>query len=289
MEFLENEQLKIIIHPKGAELVSLFDKSSGTEYLWQGDPAFWNKHSPVLFPIVGTLKDNAYFHKDQRYELSRHGFAREMIFDVVKQEKDRIVFSLYSSSETLEKFPFPFQFDISYQLKEKQLQVTYSISNTGDTEMFFSVGGHPAFRLPVDPATVYNDYFLDFAQEENAGRWPISADGLIEKEPIPLLNGTLLPLSKSLFQKDALVFKDLRSSSLHLKSQKTTKGFTFAFEGFPYLGIWAAKDADFVCIEPWCGIADSVDSNQELSQKEGINRLEAGGIFERQWSVEIFK
>ncbi|MFT3946449.1 MAG: aldose 1-epimerase family protein [Agriterribacter sp.] len=288
MEFIENENLTIAVNPKGAELTSLYDKTTNTEYMWSGDPAFWGKHSPVLFPIVGTLKEDTYYYEGQAYQLSRHGFAREMPFTVADKTEKSITFSLVSGTETLQKFPFPFRFYISYALQNKSLSVTYYVINGGDKPMYFSVGAHPAFKVPVAEGTAYDDYYLEFEKDENAGRWPISKDGLIEEQPLKLLSGKKLPLTKSLFYDDALVFKQLKSQAVSLRSDKTGRGFNFQFSGFPFLGIWAAKDADFVCIEPWCGIADSVNTNQDYTQKEGINRLEAGGVFERGWAVEVF-
>lgn len=161
--------------------------------------------------------------------------------------------------------------------------------NRDDKTLFFSVGAHPAFKLPLVPDTTYEDYYLYFNKEEDAGIWPLSAGGQVETAPVPYLQHTHeLPLKKSLFYNDALVFKQLASTAISIKSNRTPHGLTLAFEGFPYMGIWAAKDADFVCIEPWCGIADSVDTNGELEEKEGINRLAPDGLFERTWTATIF-
>jgi galactose mutarotase-like enzyme len=155
--------------------------------------------------------------------------------------------------------------------------------------MYFSVGGHPAFKVPLAEGTTYTDYQLEFNQVEDAGRWPLSAEGLIKDAPVPLLEHTkVLPLKKELFLEDALVFKHLQSDVVTLRSDVTERGLRFQFDGFPYLGIWAAPNADFVCIEPWCGIADSVQATGALTEKEGINALEAGGTFERQWEVGFF-
>lgn len=289
MIILENDTLKVIINPKGAELTSIFHKQKSLEYMWQADPAFWAKHSPVLFPIVGTLKEDTYHYKGEPYHLSRHGFAREMIFSVEEQTESSAVFLLSATEETLQKYPFAFRFTITYSIREAQLQVTYKVYNERSEAMFFSVGGHPAFKVPLAGNTVYEDYYLEFEQEEDAGRWPISKDGLIELQMEPLFNKTSrLPLTKTLFQSDALVFKHLKSSTVKLKSDKTAEGFTFHFPGFPYLGIWAAKNADFVCIEPWCGIADSVNSTQDFTKKEGIEELSSQSVFERTWSVDLF-
>jgi galactose mutarotase-like enzyme len=286
---IESQQLKAVINPKGAELTSLVHKTNGMEYMWEGDPAFWGKHSPVLFPIIGTLKNNVFTYKGQAYELPRHGFAREQPFAVESSSADAITFLLKSDEETLKVFPFPFEFRMKYTVLESSLALTYEVTNTGKDELYFSVGGHPAFKVPLAEGTTYDDYYLLFDQPETAPRWPISPDGLIEHNSLPLLNDTRqLPLSKQLFQKDALVVKGLASSKISLRSAKTPHGLDMDFPGFPFFGIWAAKNADFVCLEPWCGIADDVDHNQDLTTKEGINKLPAKEVFTRSWTVTVF-
>lgn len=289
MFIIEDQQLKISIHPKGAELQSIYHKGNQTEYMWSGDPAFWGKHSPLLFPIVGTLKGNTYYYAGKPYELSRHGFARDREFTVQTQTADAITFLLKSDAASLNVFPFAFELRIGYQISGGTLTTTYRVNNPASGPLYFSIGGHPAFKVPLAPDTTYTDYYLEFDQTENAPRWPISKDGLIERESQPFLNNTnKLPLTRELFAKDALVFKGLKSTSVTLKSARTPRGLTLAFPGFPFLGVWAAPGADFVCIEPWCGIADSVDSNQQWTDKEGIHRLDAGGSFERSWTLTVF-
>jgi galactose mutarotase-like enzyme len=286
---IEDQQLKISIHPKGAELQSIFHKGHQTEYMWSGDPAFWGKHSPLLFPIVGTLKNNTYYYDGKPYILPRHGFARDREFVVETQSADAITFLLRSDEASLKVFPFTFELRISYRIGAGTLTTTYHVTNPATAPLYFSVGGHPAFKVPVASGTTYTDYYLEFGTSENAPRWPISKDGLIEREPLPLLNDTrTLPLTKELFAKDALVFKKLHSVQVTLRSDRTERGLTLQFPGFPFLGIWAAPGADFVCIEPWCGIADSVDSNQQWTEKEGINVVEAGGSWERSWTLTVF-
>ncbi len=286
---IEDQQLRIIIHSKGAELQSIFHKGLQTEYMWSGDPAFWGKHSPLLFPIVGTLKDNTYCYADKAYHLARHGFARDQEFEVESQSPDSITFLLRSDDASRAVFPFEFELRVSYRLQPQGLTTTYRIDNPGQAPLYFSVGGHPAFRVPLASGTDYTDYYLEFDQQEDAPRWPISKDGLIEREPQPFLQSQQkISLTKELFARDALVFKGLRSSGITLRSARTERGLRMDFPGFPFLGIWAASGADFVCIEPWCGIADSVDSNQQWTEKEGINRLEAGGNFERTWKLTLF-
>jgi galactose mutarotase-like enzyme len=286
---LENEILKVVINPKGAELTSLFHKETQLEYLWNGDPAFWAKHSPVLFPIVGTLRNNQYHYQGKSYFLGRHGFAREMQFAVHDHQPDQITFQLQDNNLTHQNYPFAFRFNIRYTLTENSLAVTYHVVNPAKQTLYFSVGGHPAFAVPLTKDTNYEDYYLVFDKQENTPRWPISNDGLIENTPDPLLqHSDRLPLTKELFSKDALVLKSLKSSLISVRSDKTEHGLRFDFPGFPFLGLWAAKGADFLCIEPWCGIADSVNTSQQLEEKEGINALEPGGEFSRTWIVKVF-
>jgi len=289
MQSIENAQLKILINEKGAELKSAFHLLHKIEYMWSGNPAYWAKTSPVLFPIVGELKNKSYFYNGKTYSLSRHGFARDKTFLVTEQSDASVTFSIQSDESTLAVYPFPFLFSIIYTLNDDSLQVTYRVQNTGDDEMFFSVGGHPAFKLPLVDGTKYEDYKLVFEKEENLERWPISKEGLIEKEPQLLLkNSHELPLSKDLLKNDALVFKHLQSRFVKLVSDKTPRGLHFDFTGFPFLGIWAASGADFLCIEPWQGIADSVDADQQLQHKEGIVTLPVGEEFKLSWDVQFF-
>jgi galactose mutarotase-like enzyme len=286
---ISNEKLTVLVNPQGAELQSIVRKDTGLEYLWSGDPAFWGKKSPVLFPVVGGLKDNTYQYHREHYTLGRHGFAREQLFTVAGQGTEHVSLRLSDNDTTRKVYPFRFDFTIQYLLQDDQLQVTYQVLNRDDKTLFFSVGAHPAFKLPLVPDTTYEDYYLYFNKEEEAGVWPLSAGGQVETAPVPYLQHTHeLPLKKSLFYNDALVFKNLASTAISIKSNHTPHGLTLAFEGFPYMGIWAAKDADFVCIEPWCGIADSVAATGELEEKEGINRLAPDGLFERTWTATIF-
>ena len=286
---IENEWLKVDSLSKGAELTGIYNKKHGLEYMWNADPAFWAKKSPVLFPVIGTLKDDTYIYEKKTYKLGRHGFAREMEFSVIEQEKENISFRLESSAATKQKFPFDFQFEIKYSLHENSLKVEYVVKNTGSGKMYFSVGGHPAFKVPLVEGLNYSDYYLEFNKSEIAGRWPISKQGLIEKEPIPLLqNNNHVALTKKLFANDAIVLKHLRSTTVTLKTARSEHGLTLDFTGFPFLGLWAAPNADFICIEPWCGIADSIDTNQELTQKEGIYETHAGEIWTRSWLLTLF-
>jgi galactose mutarotase-like enzyme len=286
---LENEQIKIQVNSKGAELDSIFSKETNLEYLWSGDAKFWNKKSPILFPIVGTLKQNTYYYTNKAYNLTRHGFARDTEFSVTEQNNLSGTLTLTDNEETLLNFPFPFRLDVTYSIEGNTVNVKYNVTNTGNDNMYFSIGAHPAFKIPLERKLVYQDYYFEFEQIEDAYRWLISSEGLIEPTTVPfLINTNILPITKELFRDDALVFKHLNSHKVKLKSNKSKHGVEVSYPGFPFLGLWAAPGADFVCIEPWCGIADSTTSKQEFINKEGINLLTPSQLFERTWSISLF-
>lgn len=289
MPRLSNDKLVVEISTLGAELQSIYNKETRLEYLWNADPQVWAKHSPVLFPTVGELKNGSYTYRGVTYNLSRHGFAREKQFTITDHSETSVTLTLVDSEETRAIYPFPFSFSIQYTLDGNRLYTIYTVKNTGDEYLYFSVGGHPAFKVPLTGDVSFEDYYLSFSQVENAERYPLSSGGLIETASVPFFeNAERLPLKPELFYEDALVFKDLQSKSITLRSDCSPNGLIFYSEGFPYLGIWNKKDADFLCIEPWCGIADSVAADGDITSKEGINVLHPNDIFERQWSVELF-
>lgn len=286
---LENDHLWVTVNKKGAELTSVKSKSTRIEYMWSADPAYWAKTSPILFPVVGTLRNDSFLYLGKFYTLSRHGFARDMVFNLVEQNKECATFQLLSNAITLEKYPFEFSLEVSYKLAKDFLEVSYNVKNTGSDTMYFSIGAHPAFKVPLTDDTKFEDYFLQFSEIENAPRWPIDSLGLIMDKPAALLENTSeLKLTHDLFSQDALVFKNLRSDKVSIKSARHEHGLDFYFEGFPYLGIWSYKNADFVCIEPWCGIADSVLHNQSLVEKEGIIELSSSESWTRSWKVRFY-
>jgi galactose mutarotase-like enzyme len=286
---IENEYLVVKVHSKGAELFSVFNRETGLEYMWSGDPAFWGKTSPVLFPIVGTLKGDKFIFGGNSYTLSRHGFARDVLFEVTRLADDKARFTLKSDEGSLKKYPFSFSLAIVYSLKDNFLHVEYSVENTGLGDMFFSLGAHPAFKVPLTEGTDYEDYYLQFSKKETVPRWPISAKGLIEEKPIPFIDHSeRIALNKKLFFEDAIVLKHLSSNCISLKSDAQSHGLDFYFDGFPYIGLWAARNADFVCIEPWCGIADSVNHDQNFTTKEGIEKMGPTSSWSRMWKIRFF-
>ena len=285
---LENEYLKINIAEKGAELQTLVSKETKIDYLWNADPKFWAKHSPILFPIVGALKDDRYIYNGNSYSLSRHGFARDYVFRAVKQEQNEASFLLSQSEETLKVYPFYFELTIHYKLVESKLVVSYTVKNTGKENMLFSLGAHPAFAVPNTPKTRYEDYYLTFNDDTKLQHYQL-IDGLVSNKMEEIvLSGHKLPLTHHLFKNDALVLKSLQSNCISLLNHKNHHGLHFHFEDFPYFGIWSAPDAPFVCLEPWCGIADEIGTSQQLVEKGGINVLQSKKNWARYWEVECF-
>lgn len=286
---IENEYFKVKISTKGAELQSVYSKKLNEELLWQGDAAYWGKRSPVLFPIVGSLKEGKYVYNEKEYSLSRHGFARDMEFTHQTSTINSIAnFELVNTINTIENFPFEFSLKISYALLGESLMAMYQIQNTSKSEnLFASVGVHPAFNVPLFQNTTFEDYFLQFNQDENSNIYPLTVDGLIKNSSVPFFKGNNeIKLEKSLFYTDALVFKDLKSNNIKLLHQTSGKGFNFSFsEGFKYFGLWSAKDAPFVCLEPWGGIADAEDATGFLEQKEGIQKIGPSDSVNDYWEI----
>jgi galactose mutarotase-like enzyme len=289
MIILENEFLRAVMAPKGAELQSLLHKATGIEHMWSGDTTYWGKYSPVLFPIVGSLKNDTYIYRDKSYSLPRHGFAREKIFKEESISSTEAVFTLTHDLQTLAVFPFKFILKLRYRLNEASLSCTYEVENPGTEDLLFSLGAHPAFAVPfLTTGTAYNDYYLQFSKDESLLRWKLK-DGLISDKTSLLANSNnRLDLSAELFYEDAIVLKNMQSNTITAGCNKHEHGFHFSFCDFPFFGIWAAKDAPFVCLEPWCGIADSIFHNQQLENKEGIQHLPPGAPWQRTWSIACF-
>ncbi len=287
MNIIQNNFLRVTSKSDGAELTSIYHNQHHIEYLWQAENA-WPKHAPVLFPIVGQLKDNTFFYEGKPYHLDRHGFARTSKFVLHEQSTTHLLYRLQSNVETLKCYPFQFVFDIKYELADDTLIVSYIVQNSDDKELLFSVGAHPAFKVPLFENESYHDYFLEFEKEENADRWLID-NGLINDQSTPFLKNTnTILLQKQLFYDDALVFKNLASKSICIKNKTNTHGLQMNFKGFPYFGIWAAKDADFLCLEPWQGIADPVSTCQQLKSKEGMMVLKPNQISRSFYSITFF-
>ncbi|MES2484412.1 MAG: aldose 1-epimerase family protein [Bacteroidota bacterium] len=277
---ISNGILTAIINPNGAELTSLKDGS--TEYMWEGDANFWGKHSPVLFPIVGTLKNNSYLYNGQVYVLSRHGFARDNVFTVKEQTEDSVVFTLASNDDTKKVYPFDFELELAYTLNNQTLTLEYRVYNNGNNSMPFSIGAHPAFALPGS----FESYSLAFEKNEPLVSTQLEDDLLSTKiESIAALNG-IVALNYTLFENDALIFTNLESRAVTIKKNDEDV-LKVSFPHFPHLGIWTKQDAPFVCIEPWQGYSDAQNASGNLVEKAGIINLEPAGNYKSGFSIQI--
>lgn len=287
MVTLKNDKLTVTIKTAGAELTSIKSNANQLEYLWQGGD-IWNRHAPLLFPIVGRLENNTYTIGKDEFQMSQHGFARDMEFEDETESDTVASFVLRSDTETLEKFPFKFELRCIYILKGNQLTVRREVFNIDNKTILFSIGEHPGFNCPWKTGEKYEDYYLEFSQKETAGIVVLD-EGLQTDKTTPYLkNESVIPLTKTLFDKDALVFKNLKSTSISLKNKVNKHSITMDFKGYPFLGIWSKPGTDkFVCLEPWQGIADTKGKNSEFKNKEGIIQLDPFMEFACQYTLTI--
>jgi len=288
MQTLQNDKIKITVAERGAELKSITALADGTEYLFDADPIWWKYSAPVLFPIVGKVKDGKYRAEGKTFELGQHGFARTADFWLVDATDNTLNFALESNAATLKVYPYKFRLEISFELIGNEVKTTWKVANVDDKEIYFSIGAHPAICCPISYRENFEDCYLKFNKPEKSARLPLSANGLTH-ERIPTLDGTELNLTYDLFKGDALVFDDLKSDEVSVCSRKSSKSLTIRAKNFPYWGFWtpAQGGAPFICIEPWHGHADYEDFNGELKDKEGIIKLAVNKTFETSMSFII--
>ncbi|MEK5035220.1 aldose 1-epimerase family protein [Paenibacillus sp. FSL R7-0302] len=269
------------IHSLGAELVSFKRTDTGTEYMWSGDAAYWTGRSPVLFPIIGAAMGGEIHVDGQAYKLANHGFARRSEFTLVEASETQAVYRLSHSENTLASYPYPFNLFLTYTLSGNTLEIGYRVENPGGQEIFFQLGTHPAFNCPIGGEGSFTDYYLEFEQPERLERLFLNKTGqIIQGNSETLLeDGNTLPLNHEMFAHDALVFRNVQSKSVALKSKQSDRSVTVAFTGFPDLGIWQPKNAPFLCIEPWHGVADSEGFTGGIQEKQGVISLPPEGHF----------
>ncbi|EAC8432587.1 aldose 1-epimerase family protein [Listeria monocytogenes] len=286
---LENEVLLVEMKTAGAELTRIFHKDTGLEYLWNADSKFWGRHSPVLFPTVGRLVDDTYLVDGKQYHLGQHGFARDRDFQVIEQTENTVRFELDADEDSLAIYPYKFKLSIVYTIEKNTVAVSYEVENTDNKRIYFSIGAHPAFHLPLTDGTTFEDYYLDFGTEENLETLCLEGpyrSGEIKKivdEP-----ARYLPLSYDLFKNDALIFEALKQKEMTIKSEKTPHYVKVSFPEFPFVGVWTAKaGTPFLCIEPWYGIADGAGESVELRDKAGIEHLEPEAVFASEYEITV--
>lgn len=286
---LENEVLLVEMKTAGAELTRIFHKDTGLEYLWNADSKFWGRHSPVLFPTVGRLVEDTYLVDGKPYHLGQHGFARDRDFQVVEQTEKSVRFELDADEDSLAVYPYKFKLSIIYTIEKNTVAVSYEVENTDNKRIYFSIGAHPAFNLPLTDGTTFEDYYLDFGTEENLETLCLEGpyrSGEIKKVVDEATR--YLPLNYDLFKNDALIFEALKQKEMTIKSDKTPHFVKVSFPEFPFVGVWTAKaGTPFLCIEPWYGIADGAGESVELRDKAGIEHLEPEAVFASEYEITV--
>ena len=276
---LKYGNIEIAVADRGAELQSY--KVNGVEFMWDRKPEFWAASSPVLFPFVGTIKNGAYSYNGKEYKIStRHGFARTEDFELVEKTENSLKFRFSSNKETLEKYPFDFELFITYTIVGNTLEIEYNVVNKNDSDMYFSLGTHPAFALDVNDDIKLSDYYLEFEKNETSKKYKLNEKGLVLDEKADCLNNeNKLKITENVFDDDAIIFEGLKSEKVAIKNSKNSKKLSVEYKGFPYIAFWSKPKAPYVCIEPWYGISDFESASGKLEEKTGILKLEKDGEF----------
>lgn len=280
-------KLSATIFSVGAELKSLIDNTNNEEYVWQGDPNSWQGSAPILFPIVGRLKNGQYQFRGNTYQLAKHGFARTSEFSVESQQNSSITFGLNANEQTRQSYPFEFCLRVTFTLQQAGLVVSYQVQNQGDDVMYFTLGSHPALRLPLEN-NVLSDYFIAFEQPETMDCYFLE-NNLLTENPIKeyLNNETTIDIRPNLFENDALIFKGIKSTKIHLKHRRMGNRISMHTGNAPYFGLWSKPNAPFICFEPWYSHDDPSDASGELTEKPGMMTLKPGAVFNTHYQLSL--
>lgn len=286
---LENEFLCVEITGVGAEVTRIYDKTSDTEVLWNGDARFWKRHSPILFPNVGKTWNNSVSIDGMQYPTSQHGFARDTQFECVESAEDFIVFQMRSTEETKKLYPYDFELCISYRLNGKELDVEWRVKNCTEGKMYFTIGGHPAFAF-AGKDEVKTDYCLRFPGKEKLDYLKIdlaTGTGIpTPTYPMELKDG-YHPLNEEMFEIDTFVFDESQIEEAWLCKKDGTPYVGVRCKDFPNFGIWSPAGAPFICLEPWCGRCDNYGFEGDISEKQNINCLTGGETFEKKYQIVV--
>lgn len=286
---IQNEHLTVKIHEKGATLWSIQDKD-GTEYLWQGDERYWSDRAPNLFPYIARMTQGQYKFQDKTYHMDIHGFAKDIIFEAEQISDSHIVFSIRNTEKTYTQYPFQFCFSIIYKLEGFKLSTTYYVRNDDEKTMYFGVGGHPGFNVPLEEGRSFEDYYLEFDCVRGANRVGFSEDCFVTGEltEFSLEDSIRLPLTHNMFDDDAIVLTDM-AASVSLKTNMGNKGVRVAYPNMSYLGIWhmPKTDAPYVCIEPWSSLPSRKDVVEDLESQPSLVVLRAKCEYENEFTIEV--
>ena len=278
---LTNHSLTALIDSIGAQLISLKDTAADTEYIWQRDPAHWKSCSPLLFPTVGNCRDGKYTLNGQTYTIPKHGFCRNADFAVSVLSKQEASFTLTDSPETRACYPFAFQLKLTYTLAEDGIQIHYTVTNPGTETMYYQLGAHPGFNCPLHSGEHFENYVLEFEQEETAGyhSYDLNRMEFDMNSCTPVLDhASVIPLTHELFANDAIFFTDLHSKKVTLKNPVTGCGVEVSYPDFATIAFWtaAATKAPFLCVEPWNGSAIRSDEDDNLLNRHFLQKVESG-------------
>ena len=285
---IDNGALELTVDTLGAQMMSL--KRHGTEYLWQGDSAYWGDRAPILFPFIARLTNDSYKFQGKVYPMTIHGFANASEFAVAKKSADALVLELCSSEKTRVHYPIDFVLQVIFRLEGDTLYTTYRVENKSDVTMPFGIGGHPGFKVPVDENERFEDYYLEFSlecQPDRVGFTPaVYLSG--HDEAYPLEADKRIDLRHDLFDEDAIILKNM-AREVTLRSKASSHSVTVAYPKMPYLGIWhwPHTDAPYVCIEPWSSLPSRQDVVEEFTCKSDLVQLEPGHTYNNTWTITI--
>lgn len=285
---IKNNMIEVVISDHGAEVQSVKGAHTGEEYMWQADPEIWGRHAPVLFPIVGRLKNDEYTYQGKTYHMGQHGFARDCDFEVENHTQESITFLLKDNEKTREMYPFKFEFRVNYNLMNNLLEENFSVVNKSDETMIFGVGGHPGFNLPVNNGEEKEDYYFDMHPSIARVKIPLKGAYLDWNNRSLASTDSFIGLSDELFKDDALIYElHGHDNKVSLRTDKSKFHINVWTRNAPYVGIWSQypNTANYVCIEPWWGIADREDADGELEHKYGMNHLEPGKEYQAGFSI----
>lgn len=284
---IASQGYQVTVALQGAELQSYRHIDTDRELVWQRDPRFWAGSAPVLFPIVGRLKNDAYEFEGRQYSMGGHGIVRRQVSQIVRHEPAELELCFSENEDTLSAFPFRFELHVTFRLQGARLLIDYCVQNKDDRAMPFAIGSHPAFALRKDSR--FSDYSVEFSEPETLDLYRL--DGTLIGTSVRsgfLSNTKLLPLRDDMFDNDALIFKHIRSNAVTLiENKKNQRLVTVDTGGAPHLGIWSKPGADFLCIEPWHGYSDSVNASGRLQDKLAMKWLDPGYSFDAGYGISI--
>lgn len=284
---IKNSCLTIQLHTMGGELQSIRSYADG-EYLWQGDARYWSDRAPNLFPYVARLTEGKYRYGGKEYEMGIHGFIKDCDMEVIEKREDMVTLKVSADPVTKKQYPFEFEYYISYILRGKKLSIQYRVVNTGNKKMYFGLGGHPGFAVPLEPAMKFEDYYLEFENKCSPVRIGFTEDCFLNgEEKMYHLEANRIYLRHELFDKDAIVLTNM-SKSVCLKSGRGKKSVRISYPDMKYLGLWhhPKTNAPYVCIEPWTSLPSRKNVIEDISLQKDLIGLGRGQEYYNSWEIE---